>query len=81
MSKEIKVKKRPIKAKHLDFKCDCGETKCGNVRFCLIKVPLVDNSIEKIIDVGFFNNKQKRPKIGVVIRGKNSEKLIKFLNS
>lgn len=56
----------------IDFACDCGDKQCGKVRFCLS---------EDILDVGFLKSKEKRPKIGIVIRGENYKKLIKFLKN
>ena len=63
---------------YIDFPCDCGSKKCGRLRFAKYYLP---KGSPKILDVGIMYGRQKRPKIGVCIRDKNIDKLIKFLKS
>ena len=57
-----------------DFKCDCG---CGQkLRIC--HFPLSDK--EDIVDVSVLYGRQKKPKYGVVLKGKNAKKVIQYLS-
>lgn len=58
--------------KHKDFKCDCG---CGQK----IRVVYLAWRNGYVIDLGFMKDKEKRPKIGIVLR--SDGKLWDFVKS
>lgn len=58
----------------IDFKCDCGDPRCGTMRFVLTKT-----DTDKMVDVCFIPYKKRKPTLGVVVRGRNYDKLVKFL--
>ena len=64
------MKKNKIKTTKYDFKCDCG---CGQ-RLRIIRMTWKDKCI---FDIGIMRLKEKRPKVGVVLRSDGNLK--KFL--
>ena len=63
-----------MKEKYIDFKCSCGDTRCGKVRVCRM-----DTKIETIVDIGFIPHRCKNPKSGIVIREKEIKKLLELI--
>ena len=68
-------KKSNIKEEMKDFTCDCTDKRCGTMRFLILKT-----KEDTILDTCFIPYKRKKPTEGIVIRGKNYDKLLKFLN-
>ena len=52
-----------------DFKCSCG---CGQ------RLRIVLES-KTLLDIGIMQGREKRPKIGVVLQGKDLKEFLKFI--
>lgn len=61
--------------KTLILGCGCLHPMCGKIQFALEEI-----AGEKILDIGLIPYRCKKVKGGMVIRGKDFEKLISFLN-
>ena len=55
------MKKVKYKSKYKDFSCDCG---------CDQKLRIVKDTLGKLtlLDIGILQGKEKRPKVGIVLR-------------
>lgn len=61
-----------MKDKYKDFKCSCA---CGT----RVRILFSDWKNGKLLDIGIMQGREKRPKIGVVLQGKDLKEFLKFI--
>ena len=66
------MKLKKYKSKSLDLYCNCA---CGQ------KIRVIKDRLGRLemIDIGFMKYKEKRPKVGIVLRSDNLKKFKKFI--
>ena len=71
----MKNQRKKMKTKSRDFRCDCG---CGQK----LRIVYLEYKNYRSLDFGVMESREKRPKVGVVLRNEdknNFKKILDFL--